>query len=66
LPNNAIQWWKQPSRAEHGNAEANQLSKYYMALEISSTNEGMSVVLEDSDFDTYCDMPVAEFCTSLA
>jgi hypothetical protein len=36
-----------------------------MALEIASTTDGMSVVLEDTDFDTYRDMPVAEFCTAL-
>jgi IS4 transposase len=62
---NAITVVETAIRAEHGNAEANQLSKYYMALEIASTTDGMSVVLEDRDFDTYRDMPVAEFCTAL-
>ena len=65
LAYNAITVVETAIRAEHGNAEADQLSKYYMALEISSTTDGMLVVLEDSDFDIYRDMPVAEFCTAL-
>jgi len=62
---NAITVVETAIRAEHGHTAADQLSKYYMALEIASTTDGMAVVLEDSDFDTYRDMPVAEFCTAL-
>jgi hypothetical protein len=36
-----------------------------MALEIASTTDGMMVVLEESDFDTFRDMPVDEFCNAL-
>jgi IS4 transposase len=52
-------------RAEHGHEQADQLSKYYLALEISETHGGMMVLLEDSDFDTFRDMPVDEFCLTL-
>jgi hypothetical protein len=65
LAYNAIAVLETAIRAEHGKAEAEQLSKYYMALEISSTNDGMMVVLEDSDFDAFRDMPTDEFCTAL-
>jgi IS4 transposase len=65
LAYNAITVIETAIRAEHGKAEADKLSKYYMALEISSTTDGMMVVLEESDFDAYRDMPVAEFCTVL-
>jgi len=62
---NAVSVVETAIRAEHGSAEADQLSKYYMALEIASSTDGMAVVLEDSDFDTYREMPVAEFCQAL-
>lgn len=65
LAYNAITVIETAIRAEHGKAQAEQLSKYYVALEISSTNDGMMVLLEDSDFDTYRTMPVDEFCTAL-
>jgi IS4 transposase len=65
LAYNAITVVETAIRAEHGKAEADQLSKYCMALEIASTTDGMLVVLEDSDFDIYRDMPVAEFCVAL-
>ena len=52
-------------RAEHGKTVADQLSRYYMALEISSSMDGMMVALEDSDFVVYRDMPVTEFCTAM-
>jgi IS4 transposase len=65
LAYNAITVVETVIRAEHGQAAADQLSKYYMALEISSTTDGMMVVLEDSDFDIYRSMPVSEFCTAL-
>lgn len=65
LAYNAVTVIETAIRAELGKAEAEQLSKYYMALEISSTNDGMMVVLEDSDFDAYRSMPVDEFCDAL-
>jgi len=65
LAYNAVTVVETAIRAEHGRAEADQLSKYYMALEIASSMDGMLVVLEDSDFAMYRDMPVAEFCAAL-
>jgi len=65
LAYNAITVIETAIRAEHGKAQAEQLSKYYVALEISSTNDGMMVLLEESDFDAYRAMPVNEFCMAL-
>lgn len=52
-------------RAEHGKEQADQLSKYYLALEIAETHGGMMVLLEESDFDSFRDMSVDEFCVAL-
>ena len=52
-------------RAEHGKEQADQLSKYYLALEISSAYDGMMVLLDDSDFDAFREMPVDEFCAAM-
>jgi IS4 transposase len=65
LAYNAVTVIETAIRAEHGKSEAEQLSKYYMALEISSATDGMMVLLEESDFDAYRDMPVTEFCNAL-
>jgi IS4 transposase len=65
LAYNAITVLETAIRAEHGKEVADQLSKYYMASEIASTTDGISVVLEGSDFDIYRSMPVAEFCQAL-
>jgi hypothetical protein len=65
LAYNAITVLETAIRAEHGTEVADQLSKYYMATEIAETNDGISVVLEDSDFDIYRDMPITEFCQAL-
>lgn len=62
---NAITVVETAIRAEHGKAEAEKLSKYYMALEISSNHDGMMVMLEESDFDQYREMPIARFCKAL-
>lgn len=65
LAYNAITVLETAIRAEHGKEVADQLSKYYMATEIASTTDGISIVLEDSDLDIYRDMPLAEFCQTL-
>jgi IS4 transposase len=62
---NAITVIETAIRAEHGPETTEQLSKYYMALEITSTSDGMMVLLEDSDFDTYRTMTTDEFCLAL-
>jgi hypothetical protein len=65
LAYNAITVLENAIRAEHGKAAADHLSKYYVALEIASTSDGMMVVFEDSDFDAYRTMPVDKFCMAL-
>ena len=62
---NAITVLETAIRAEHGKAAAEQLSKYYMALEISQTNDGLTVLLEKDDLVTFQEMPLEEFCESL-
>ena len=49
-------------RSVHGKQEADDLSKYYMALEITEVQGGMSVVLEDSDFDYLKSISIKKFC----
>ena len=65
LAYNALTVVETAIRAEHGKAEAEQLSKYYMALEIASASDGLMVLLEDSDFDVYREASVEEFCIAL-
>lgn len=65
LAYNAITVIETAIRAEHGPDTTDILSKYYMALEITSTSDGMMVLLEDSDFDTYRTMSTDEFCLAL-
>lgn len=65
LAYNAVMVVEFAIRAEHGKAEADQLSKYYMALEISEAQDGMQVALEESDFDYLQSMSVEEYCNEL-
>lgn len=62
---NAVMVVESVIRAEHGKAAADQLSKYYMALEISQAHDGMMVVLDDSDFDYLRDMTTADFAAEM-
>jgi hypothetical protein len=52
-------------RAEHGKEQADQLSKYYMALEIEKASDGMMAILEDNDFDYLKQLTIEDFCTEL-
>jgi IS4 transposase len=52
-------------RAEHGKENAEQLSKYYMALEIAEASDGMMVLLEEGDFAYLKLLSTEEFCTEL-
>ena len=65
LAYNAITVIETAIRAELGPHTTDILSKYYMALEITSTSDGMMVLLEDSDFETYRTMSTDEFCLAL-
>jgi hypothetical protein len=51
--------------SEHGQQTADRLSKYYMALEIATAMDGMTVALEDHDFDRYRKMSTPKFCAAL-
>ena len=62
---NAIMVVEFAIRAEHDKQEADQLSKYYMALEITEVQGGMSVVLEDSDFDYLKSITTKKFCAEI-
>ena len=62
---NAIMVVEYAIRAEHGKQEADELSKYYMALEITEVQGGMSVVLEDSDFKYLKSISIKKFCAEI-
>lgn len=62
---NAIAMIEAVIRAEHGREQSEQISKYYMAMEISETHDGMMVMLDETDFAKYCTMPVAEFSAAM-
>lgn len=62
---NAIMVVEYAIRAEHGKQEADELSKYYMALEITEVQGGMSVVLEDSDFEYLKSISIKKFCAEI-
>lgn len=62
---NAIMVVEYAIRAEHGKQQADELSKYFMALEITEVHGGMSVVLEDSDFDHLRTISVKKFCAEV-
>lgn len=52
-------------QAEHGKEEAKMLSKYYMALEISQTIDGMMIALDDPEFIQFQRMSIAKFCKAI-
>lgn len=62
---NAIMVVEYAIRAAHGKQEADELSKYYMALEITDVQGGMSVVLEDSDFKYLKSISIKKFCAEI-
>lgn len=62
---NALMVVEYAIRAEHGKQEADELSKYYMALEITEVQGGMSVVLEDSDFNYLKSISIKKFCAEI-
>jgi len=62
---NAIMVVEYAIRAAHGKQEADELSKYYMALEITDVQGGMSVVLEDSGFKYLKSISIKKFCAEI-
>ncbi|MCA9126037.1 MAG: hypothetical protein KDB22_03090 [Planctomycetales bacterium] len=65
LAYNAVIVVESAIRAEHGKQQAGQLSKYYMALEIAQAQDGLSVILEESDFEHLKTMSTEDFCNEL-
>ena len=49
----------------HGKREADQLSHYYMALEIAQAQDGMMVLLDESDFQYLADLPIEQFAAEM-
>jgi hypothetical protein len=62
---NAVAVIKAALRATHTEATADELSAYYLALEIKQVHEGMMIALPSPCWDVFAAMPVAEFATAL-
>ena len=62
---NAVAVLKAALRATHGTEEADQMSAYYMALEIKQVHEGMMIALPPEDWTIFRTMSVAKFAARL-
>ena len=62
---NAVAVLKAALRATHGTEEADQMSAYYMALEIKQVHEGMMIALPPEDWSIFRTMSVAKFAARL-
>jgi IS4 transposase len=62
---NAVAVLKAALRATHGEKEADEMSAYYMALEIKQVHEGMMIALPTTEWTIFRKMSVAEFATQL-
>jgi IS4 transposase len=62
---NAVAVLKAAVRATHGEAEADEMSAYYMALEIKQVHEGMMIALPPEDWTIFRVMSVATFAAGL-
>jgi hypothetical protein len=62
---NAVAVLKAALRATHGEARADEMSAYYMALEIKQVHEGMMIALPPEDWLIFRTMRVAEFAAKL-
>jgi IS4 transposase len=62
---NAVAVLKAALRATHGEAEADDMSAYYMALEIKQVHEGMMIALPPEEWLIFRDMGIAEFAATL-
>jgi IS4 transposase len=62
---NAVAVLKAAVRATHGEEKADEMSDYYMALEIKQVHEGMMVALPPDEWTIFRDMSVAEFAAKL-
>jgi IS4 transposase len=62
---NAVAVLKAALRATHGAEQADQMSAYYMALEIKQVHEGMMIALPPEDWTIFRTMSVAQFAARL-
>lgn len=62
---NAVAVLKAALRATHGMEEADQMSAYYMALEIKQVHQGMMIALPPEDWTIFRTMSVAKFAARL-
>jgi IS4 transposase len=62
---NAVAVLKAALRATHGEEKADEMSDYYMALEIKQVHEGMMIALPPDEWTIFRDMSVAEFAAKL-
>jgi IS4 transposase len=62
---NAVAVLKAALRATHGEEKADEMSAYYMALEIKQVHQGMMIALPPDEWTIFRDMSVAEFAATL-
>jgi hypothetical protein len=62
---NAVAVIKAALRAEHGEEEADEMSGYYLALEIEQTHEGMMVALPPPRWTMFRNMTAEQFADTL-
>ena len=65
LAANGVAVLKAALRATHGDETADEMSAYYMALEIKQVHEGMMIALPPTDWTIFRTMSVAEFAAQL-
>jgi IS4 transposase len=65
LASNAVALMKAALRATHGEAETDELSGYYLALEIKQVHEGMMIALPPTNWKAFGAMNVPEFAQTL-
>ena len=65
LAANGVAVLKAALRATHGDETADEMSAYYMALEIKQVHEGMMIALPPADWTIFRTMSVAEFAAQL-
>src|SRR5438132_13990849 len=62
---NAVAVLKAALRATHGEEEADDMSAYYMALEIKQVHAGMMIALPPDDWTIFRTMSIAKFAAVL-
>ena len=62
---NAVAVIKAALRAAHGEEKADELSGYYLALEIKQVHEGMMIALPPTSLEVFCGMSVPTFAKTL-